>query len=826
MKYEELKKAFKNKYIIRVAAGVVTVAVLGTGVNIYSVQAARENTKVAAAEEGKDSEEALKNVLSSENDSEDAGKEETVYVVADANGGTKEIIVSEWLKNKDGASTIEDASDLQDIENVKGNETFTQNGDKITWQADGNDIYYQGKADKELPISEKVTYYLDGKEMSAEEIAGKSGRVTIRFDYTNNEKTTQTVEGKTYEIYVPFAVMTGMICSDDFNNVEVTNGKVISDGEKKMVVGVAMPGLKESLELTDKDLNTDMEIPEYVEVSADVENFSLEMTMTVVMNDLLSDANLTDAFDLSGLEEDLDTLSDASGQLVDGSKELSDGTGTLSSGVDEFATGIGTLKNGILNYTNGASQLSSGINTLADSSGTLIDGVSMLNNSAATLNNGIEKLNNTLNAKMTSKEKASLIKQADDAIDATFKDSKNGTEAIKQQASSVFYNSLANNQGAKQQVAAGLGTYTDTVLKSVLNSAFSQVASGSVKKDQMINVKAQVVQEVSKQVVKTVTQQVTAGVTSQAIATNIATVAEASGGAVDAATVAAVCDTVNTAVNTEGSEAQQQINALIGQQDIDGLIAQNVNAVWPQYEAQIDAALQQPENQAQIQATVDTLVNQTVSQAMASETLQAGMSNTASQIVEGIANGAKDTVGTAVADTAKTAAKTAAESATITAVNGTKQQIAEAINETDAASGYSLVTGMKALSEGTQTMSSSMPTLQSGITQLKNGAATLVSNNDALTAGAGKLSDAVSQLKDGVKKLDDGSEELMDGMVKFDKDGIQKLTDTYDGDVKTLLNRLEAVTNAGDSYQTFTKAADGTKSSVKFILRTEGVKAE
>ena len=826
MKYEELKKAFKNKYIIRVAAGVVTVAVLGTGVNIYSVQAARENTKVAVAEEGKDSEEALKNVLSSENDSEDAGKEETVYVVADANGGTKEIIVSEWLKNKDGASTIEDASDLQDIENVKGNETFTQNGDKITWQADGNDIYYQGKADKELPISEKVTYYLDGKEMSAEEIAGKSGRVTIRFDYTNNEKTTQTVDGKTYEIYVPFAVMTGMICSDDFNNVEVTNGKVISDGEKKMVVGVAMPGLKESLELTDKDLNTDMEIPEYVEVSADVENFSLEMTMTVVMNDLLSDANLTDAFDLSGLEEDLDTLSDASGQLVDGSKELSDGTGTLSSGVDEFATGIGTLKNGILNYTNGASQLSSGINTLADSSGTLIDGVSTLNNSAATLNNGIEKLNNTLNAKMTSKEKASLIKQADDAIDATFKDSKNGTEAIKQQASSVFYDSLANNQGAKQQVAAGLGTYTDTVLKSVLNSAFSQVASGSVKKDQMINVKAQVVQEVSKQVVKTVTQQVTAGVTSQAIATNIATVAEASGGAVDAATVAAVCDTVNTAVNTEGSEAQQQINALIGQQDIDGLIAQNVNAVWPQYEAQIDAALQQPENQAQIQATVDTLVNQTVSQAMASETLQAGMSNTASQIVEGIANGAKDTVGTAVADTAKTAAKTAAESATITAVNGTKQQIAEAINATDESSGYSLVTGMKALSEGTQTMSSSMPTLQSGITQLKNGAATLVSNNDALTAGAGKLSDAVSQLKDGVKKLDDGSEELMDGMVKFDKDGIQKLTDTYDGDVKTLLNRLEAVTNAGDSYQTFTKAADGTKSSVKFILRTEGVKAE
>lgn len=833
MKLKELKETFKHKYLIRIAAGVLIVAVVGSSAAVNNVYAAKqakteqetteqETTEETDAGETKDT---LRQMFSKDDKAseEEVGKEETVYIIADENGNAEQTIVSEWLKNPERNDRLCDVSDLKEIENVKGEETFTQSGDKITWQAEGKDIYYQGTTDKELPITEKVTYFLDGKEMSPEEMAGKSGKVTIRFDYTNHEKTTQMVEGEEHEVYVPFTVMTGMILPEDYTNVEITNGKVISDGNRKVAVGLAMPGLKESLDIEDDDLEEGLNIPDYVELTAEVENFSLEMTMTVAMNDLLGGNDLSDAFDLTGLEDDMDTLTDASGQLVDGTKELSKGLNTLKSSMKEFAAGVDTLKNGINSYTNGASQLNDGIRTLSGSSGTLVNGVTTLNSSAATLNNGVAQLDQTLKAKMTDQEKSGLIKQADAAIDSTF---KSQGQAIKQQASAAFYSSLAGNQAAKDQVSAGLGAYTQGVLDSVLETAYSSVAKDTAKKDKMAESKPQVVQAVTQAVVQQVTQQVTSGVTAAAIQQQSAALAEQNGGALNAEAVAQVCAAVNQAVNTEGSEAQQQINALVAQQDISGMVAANVNSQMAGIEQQIDAALASGEGQAQIKATVDALVNQTVSAALANETLKAGMNSTADQIVNGIADGAKDLVGTAVADTAKTAAKTAAESATLSAVDGTKAQISAAINAQDANSGYSLVTGMQALSQGTQAMNDSMPSLTDGINQLTNGAATLVSNNGALTEGASKLSGATSQVSEGVGKLDDGSRELMEGMVQFDEDGIQKLMEAYDGDVKELLNKLEAVAKAGKEYQSFSKVADGTKGSVKFIFRTEAIKAE
>ena len=833
MKNIELKNKFKNKYMIRVAAGAVAVAVLGTssGTENFIVRAQKDYKDTQESQKDsktdkKEVEKTLKKVLSASEETEEAGKEETVYVVANADGSAKNVIVSEWLKNKDGEATLKDASDLKDIENVKGEEAFTQNGDQLTWEAGGNDIYYQGTTDKKLPITEKVTYFLDGKEMTPQEIAGKSGKVKIRFDYINNEKTTQIVEGEEHEVYVPFTVLTGMILPDDYSNVEITNGKVISDGNRKVAVGMAMPGLKESLDIGEDDLDGEVKIPDYVEVTADVDNFSLEMTMTVAVNDLLEGRDLGEAFDVSELEDDMDTLTDASKQLVSGSKELSKGLKTLKNSMKEFTTGADTLKSGISSYTSGASQLNDGIQTLSGSSGALISGVSTLNGSAATLNSGVAQLDQTLKAEISDEEKASLVQQADEAIDSTFQDQNSGTEAIKNQAAATFYDSLANNQTAKEQVSAGLGTYTETILDSVLETAYTQVAGDSAKKDQMAQYKPQVVQAVTQAVVQQVTQSVKSGVMSAVIQQQAAAMAEQAGGALNAEAVAAICNAVNEAVNTEGSEAQSQINALVAQQDINGLVAANVEAQMAQVEQQIDSALNSEEGQAQIKATVDELVNQTVATAMANDTLKAGMDSTAAQIVAGIADGAKDTVGAAVADTAKTAAKTAAEAATLTAVDGTKAQISAAINATDSTSGYSLVTGMQALSQGTQTMSDNMPALTDGIHQLTDGAALLVSNNGALTDGASKLSGAAIQIGEGVQKLAKGSNQLMDGMIEFDKEGIQKLMDAYDGDVKTLLNKLEAVVNAGKEYQTFTKVAKGTKGSVKFIYRTEAIKPE
>ncbi len=838
MKNLELKRIFCNKYVIRVAAGAVTVAVIGTsaGVSSYAVRAEKQEMVKESKDERDDidenAKETLEKALSVEEENEDAGKEETVYVVADPSGVSKSITVSEWLKNKDGASTIEDISDLKNIENVKGDESFTRNGDKITWQADGKDIYYQGTTNKKLPVTEKVTYFMDGKEMSPEEMAGKSGKVTIRFDYTNNEKTTQMIDGKEYEVYVPFTVMTGMILPEDAANVEVTNGKVISDGSKKVVVGIAMPGLKESLEMDEEDLEGEMEIPEYVEISADVKDFSLEMSMSIIMSDLVSQTDLKEKFDLSDLDEDLDALADASKELRDGSKELSEGLGTLKDSMKEFASGVDTLKSGITSYTNGASQLNDGINTLAGSSGTLTEGVGTLNSSAATLNSGVSELDKSLKAKMTEEERNSLIKQADGAIDATFNDEKNGTKAIKSQAASVFYDNLANNGTAKNQVAAGLNTYTETILGTVLSQAFSQAVPENAKNQAMVANAPAAIQQAIEGVAESVvtgTQQTTAQYTADGIYAALSENMQNLMAAVSAGQMSqeealqqmkGICDQAAAAVG-----ANEQIHAGAMEQ-VNANKEAVANQAMAELEAQVNAGIQSAESQAQIQATVAELTSSTVAAAMGDESLKAGIDATASQIVTGIADGAKDTVGAAVADTAKTAAKAAAESATLTAVSETKSQISQAINAEDKASGYSLVSGMQALSNGTQTMSDSLPALTSGINQLTNGAAALVSNNGALIDGAGKLSKATAQVGDGVDKLADGSEELMDGMVQFDEEGIQEILDVYNGDVKELLNKLEAVTEAGKEYQTFTKVADGTKGSVKFILRTEAIEAE
>ena len=192
--------------------------------------------------------------------------------------------------------------------------------------------------------------------------------------------------------------------------------------------------------------------------------------------------------------------------------------------------------------------------------------------------------------------------------------------------------------------------------------------------------KPQVVQEVTKQVVSRVTQQVVSGVTIAALQEQLTQAAanlQANGAALDAETIAQVCAAVQEAVNTEGSPARQQIDALIAQQDINGMVASSVEAQMAETEKQIDAGLASPEGQAQIQATVNGLVTQSVAAAMGSDTLQAGMKQVAAQIVEGIAAGAKDTVGTAVADAAKAAAKTAAETSALSAVSSTKAQISE-----------------------------------------------------------------------------------------------------------------------------------------------------
>lgn len=487
MKFSRVKQFLKSKKVIRTGACVLAAVIVTGGVGAYHAYGQKAKTAQETAQERDadaedsfaDAEDVLNQVLKTQTKTDNdaaAEKEETVYVVADPDGTPNEVIVSDWLKNYLGADTIEDVSDLTDIENVKGDEKFTQGADgALTWQADGNDIYYQGKTDRDLPIEMKMTYYLDGEEITPEELAGKSGKVTIRADYTNKEKAENGV-------YVPFAAVTGMMLNKNFTNVEVTNGKVVSDGNNQVVVGFAFPGLSESLDLDSKNLE-DVNIPDYVEVTADVKDFSLDMTMTFVMSDILQELDVDQDIDLSGIEDAIDSLSDASNQLVDGSKELADGTGSLVDGVKAYTNGVAALKSGIGAYTDGVSQVKSGVDAytdgvaqvaggtkqLADKSGDLKDGITQLVggamqiqtyfvgddgivNGAKKLSDGVNQLDAALNAGVTDEEAA----QAEQTVNQMFAKDGETYQGIAQQAAGQYKDALTGSSELKGKVEDGV----------------------------------------------------------------------------------------------------------------------------------------------------------------------------------------------------------------------------------------------------------------------------------------------------------------------------------------------------------------------------------
>ena len=262
----------------------------------------------------------------------DNDKTETVYVNADPDGNVEKVTVSNWLRNSGGDDDLDDYTILNDVKNVKGDEEYTKNPDgTITWHTGGKDIYYQGETSQHLPVTVKVSYFLDGRKMSAKEIAGKSGKVRIRFDYSNNSYERVKVKGKEYTIHTPFSAVTALILdSDYFTNVEVENGRVINDGTRNIVIGMALPGLEDSLKLTSLDMFDEINIPDFVEVTADASDFQLSLTATAVSNGLLSEMDTKNLKDVDDLKEGIDDLVEASTKLVDGSGELSEGLQTLA----------------------------------------------------------------------------------------------------------------------------------------------------------------------------------------------------------------------------------------------------------------------------------------------------------------------------------------------------------------------------------------------------------------------------------------------------------------------------------------------------------------
>lgn len=865
MKLPELKEKLKSKYIVRVVAGVLTIALVGTGIGATAVFAEKNSTAVTAEADsttgsGKDADDIADKLMDSVSlKDNDADKDESVYLISDANGNVNKTIVVDHLKNKDKKDTLEDASNLSDIENVKGKEKFTQSGDKLTWQAGGKDIYYQGTATEEPPVTQKVTYYLDGKEISPEDLAGKSGKVKIRFDYTNTTSYTETVNGEKQTVSVPFAAITGLVLGDGFENIEVTNGKAEVSDSSSVVLGYALPGLKDSLGIKDKDLDGDVNIPEYMEMTADVENFSMPAAMTFVVN--ASDYVSTDGIDTSDLDDMINDLKDASTQLQDGSKTLAEGTDTLADGLSTlqsklgtFASGVGTLQSGLKTYTDGVSTLSGGLNTLGNSTGALVSGADKLNSGAGQLASGSATLKDGLK---TYTDGASTLAAGASNLDAGMDTLKSGTDALSQSAPSLVsgVNSLSD----------GINTL-DKALKAPMSdeeaAKYKEAAKAGVDAKLADDTNATSYNNTKKYAADEYYKEMTSD--------------------------SSVEKTVESlkANKTLYNMIYSTVEAQVKQQIEDAVVKQAGEATVKGYEAKFgsrELAIKAIYNASGKEKDYDNDVK-----ALSTSNTDSQLKTMATQVLDGVASSSKDAVGTSVADAAKTGAETGAQEAVITGIDSTKKNISDQINAKQE-SGESLVSGAtklnagakvlaeklpeltkgvadlkdgssqlsagaakltanndtlnagatalnagaSQLSAGTQSLMNSVPTLTSGIKQLVDGSNTLVANNAQLNSGASQLADGTNQIVSGVdqlttgsKTLSEGAHTLADGMVQFNEEGINKILDAYNGDLKPFTDKLQAVIDAGEEYQTYSAIADGQTGSVKFIYKLASIDAK
>lgn len=379
-------------------------------------------TETAASEDITVIEEALED-LDTVSDlikhSETAGKEETVYAILTADGSLEQTIVSEWLKNPEGSSSINDISELSDIRVVKGTAEYSQNdfNNQIVWSNDGSDIYYQGTSTKDLPVDVRISYELDGQSVTAEELSGASGHLKMTFTYNNQISKQTTIKGEKRTIYQPFFMISGMMLDNEkAQNISVDHGSTVNSGDATLVFGAALPGLKESLGLDNvKDEDgklLDLEIPESVTIEADVTDFSLMMTLTVASNNALSQLGLDDIDSIDDLKADMDKLTDGMDELMDGATQLNNGAGELQSGVVTLSDGTNSLADGTSSLSDGAHELSDGASEVNTGAVKLKNGVDELKEKTPALVSGVDQLSDGLNqlyGSLTSTEAAAQL---------------------------------------------------------------------------------------------------------------------------------------------------------------------------------------------------------------------------------------------------------------------------------------------------------------------------------------------------------------------------------------------------------------------------------
>lgn len=306
-------------------------------------------------------------------------KDETVYTILKKDGTVEKNIVSEWLSGDGSLDKINDQSILKDIKNVKGDEKPTINGEKVTWDTTKEDLYYQGKTDKQLPITTDIEYELNGRSVTADEIKGQSGKVKITIRLKNNEARNAKIAGENRTVYVPFITATEILMPrENFKNIKTSSGKTVDDGKTSSITAVSSPGLEASLDMGGDYSDIFDKISSTITIEADANDFKVPEIMIAATSDMSSLEDIDTNSDLGDITSMIDKLKDAGKELLNGTEQLYNGTTELATNYEKFDAGTQTLSGGIQTLTNGV--------------GLIGRNVPMLNQGAQKLMNGIERL--------------------------------------------------------------------------------------------------------------------------------------------------------------------------------------------------------------------------------------------------------------------------------------------------------------------------------------------------------------------------------------------------------------------------------------------------
>lgn len=765
-------------------------------------------------------------VFAQNNDENPTEKTETVYSVLNSDGSISDTIVSSWLHDEDGINNIKETLNLTDVKNIKSNEKPSKNGNTYTWNAKGNDVYYEGTATKQLPVSVKLRYELDGQEMSAKDMEGKSGHLKLTISFTNNYSEVKNINGKSIVIH-PSYLAGGMLnmSTGNFTNVKCESGKIVNDGTNEMLAFANIPGLNETLKSAGLDkVNNQLGISDDVTVEADVNNFDLGSIMVGMTNEIDLASELGEIGSVSELTDGIDQLMDADDQLIDGSKQLYDGTTQLKEGIAPLSSAYPQIET----LTNAFDQLHDGTTTLSTGLNQYTAGVDQLNvvskQNLYKLSMGATTLNTSLNNK-ESKSQLNQLVQGSQALDAGIQnlneqvngyDSmlkpdmvKNLTEALKTTNEQVgklgqVLNDLQDQEGAFVDLSNQITKASENINKlGTLQTSFKEVTDG-----------ASAIITADNEQIKSVDDQLAAIRTKEINALN--------------ASIEALKNAANAVPedDTTGAKAkiEEQINALESQKVTLG-DASSLSVTL--------------KDLSQCQAGIDKIV------ADSKETLEE---------LNAVYNSSKT-------DIKNLSTKLDEAKKSIEVLNGVMKQLNEngitseefekkvntlkagveklAKNSPALANGVAtLANKLNNLGEGLNGLDSGMSQAYTGITQatsqlsdnsdsLRNGAKALNDGTAQLSASKSKMSELTSgltKLSDAVDQLNDGAQQLYEGNEQFKSEGLDQLKEKVDlgvGELETLQSVMNEIKAMNKEYASYSGAPEGATVTSRYVFRTK-----